>query len=117
LVPVLPQTKENKIASYELRFDSHLDRKAEQRMGRIAQDEVVAERGFLRSGDAARAAGMSPILFSRLASSVSVQLNKELTVEIGAAAREQGNLFFLSKRFHDDVVSCRLDQILFHRTV
>lgn len=61
-------------------------------MGRIAQDEVVAERGFLRSGDAARAAGISPLLFSRLASSVSVQLSKDLTVEIGEAAREPGNV-------------------------
>ena len=53
-------------------------------MQRVGQDEAVAERGYLRSGDAARSAEMSPLLFSRLSSSVTVELSKDLHVEIGA---------------------------------
>lgn len=56
-------------------------------MDRLAKAEVYSERGYKRSSDAAAAAGMSPLLFSRLASSVSVKLSKDTAVDLGKSFR------------------------------
>lgn len=64
---------------------SYLSKGTAHKMESVAKAESIKVQRYVSAGDAARKVGISALVFSRLAGSITVSLNRETIVNIGEA--------------------------------
>lgn len=74
---------------FDVKISSYADKASVATMERVAKAAALDSTKYFSGGDAARKAGMTPLVFSRLAGSITVIIDRETSVNIGGRKRRR----------------------------
>ena len=71
------------VFEFDIKFASYMHKNSAAALERVGRAESTTQKKYLQGGEAASKAGMNSLVFSRLAGSVTVSLNRETIVNVG----------------------------------